>query len=486
MNEQQPSGPAATTSSVPDAWRPFLRAPAGRLAMVAAFTAMMAGTNAPAWPAVAGVLVLTSLMPGRRRALLVLATVGVAFVAPPVDLDLLAGLAASRDAAPWLGAWPIVVLATIAFGAGFTSLVRSRPKSAVGRRPVLSLLALLTALLAVAPLPALRGLPWFLVSAFALALGSYVWFFAYSASDSRLRGAAPVAQQLGFWRPFWGFSNVPMGKGPAYLGRVEARDDDALLESQAAGLKLMLVGTAAWLAMDAFGRSVYLPGGAASLLWSAIPPEGLPRVADLLDRQVAGMPFPSATLRASVLAEFVITVLHMMAWGHGIVATCRMAGFHAAPNTDRPLLSTSVVEFYNRFYFYFKELLAAFFFYPTYLTWFRSRPKLRLFAASFAAAGFGNFLFHFYRDAHFILEHGYAGALADYHVYACYTLVLGTAVGVSALREQERRRRPPRGLRRVTANAGVLVFYVLLNVLDVPTPHPVTEYGRLLAGLLLP
>lgn len=454
--------------------------------MVAVFTAMMAVTSAPAWPAVAAVLVLTSLLPSKRRALLAVATLGVAFVAPPLDLDLLAELAPARGAEPWLAAWPAVVVATIAFGAGFTAFVQRRPRSAVGRRPVLTLLVLQTALFAAAPLPALGGLPWFAMNAFALVLGSYMWFFAYSASDSRLRGSAPVHEQLGFWRPFWGFSNVPMGKGPAYLGRVEARDDDALLESQLAGLKLMMVGTAAWMAMDAFGRSVYLPGGAASLLASAIPPEGLPRVADLLDRQAAGLPFPIATRQASVLAEFVLSVLHMMAWGHGIVATCRMAGFHAAPNTDRPLLSTSVVEFYNRFYFYFKELLAAFFFYPAWLTFFRGRPRLRLFFASFAAAGFGNFVFHFYRDAHFLLRDGYLGALADYHVYACYTLVLGTAVGVSQLRQQGRRRQGPSGIRRVLATAGVLAFYVLLNVLDVPTPHPLSEYGRLLVGLFLP
>lgn len=456
------------------------------MAMVAAFTAMMAVTSAPAWPAVAGVLLLTSLLPARRRVLLALATVGVALVAPPIDLDLLAELAPARGASTWLGAWPAVVAATVAFGAGFTAFVQRHPKSAVGRRPVLALLSLLTLLLVAAPSPALGGAAWFLASAFALCLGSYVWFFAYEASDSRLRGSEPVAAQLGFWRPFWGFSNVPMGKGPAYLARVEAGDEDELAASMLAGLKLMAVGTAAWLALDAFGRSVYLPSGALSSLFPAIAPDGLPRVADLLDRQVAGLPFPLATRWASVLAEFAISVLHMMAWGHGIVAACRMAGFHAAPNTDRPLTSTSVAEFYNRFYFYFKELLAAFFFYPVYLSAFRKQPNLRLFAASFAAAGFGNFVFHFYRDAHLILRDGFLGGLAGYHVYACYTLLLGTAVGISQLRQQGRRRRPPTGIRRGVAIAGVLSFYVLLNVLDVPTRHPVTEYARLVVGLFLP
>jgi hypothetical protein len=486
MSTHPSSSRPAGAAPYADAWKAFARTPPGRMAMVAAFTALMALTRAPAWPAVAAVLVLTSLFPSRRRLLLALATAGVAMVAPPLDLGLLADLAPSRGAAEWTTLWPFVVVATVALGIAFTELVRRRPKSTPGRHPVLALLALLTALFLVASSPLLGGAPWFLVNAFALCLGSYVWFFAYAASEARLRGAEAVTRQLGFWRPFWGFSNVPMGKGAAYLARVEARDDDALAASQAAGLRLMLVGAAAWLAMDAFGRNLYLPDTVASALWSVVPPEGLPRVADLLDRQVAGAPFALGTRWASVLAEFVLSVLHMMAWGHGIVATCRMAGFHAAANTDRPLQSTTVAEFYNRFYFYFKELLATFFFYPVYLTFFRGRPNLRLFAATFAAAGFGNFLFHFYRDAGAILRDGYASALAGYHVYACYAAILGTAIGVSQLRHQGRRRRPPEGLRRVAATASVLAFYVLLNVLDVPTPHPLPEYVRLLAGLFVP
>lgn len=477
------SAPFATTAeSVPA----FARTLPGRIALVAAFTALMALTHAPAWPAVAAVLALTSLRPAHRRTLLALATLGVAVVAPPIDVDLLARLADARDAARWLAAWPAVVLATVGFGAAFTGAVRRRPKSPVGRRPVLALLALLTVLLVAASHPALGGLPWFLVNAFALGLGSYVWFFAYAATEARLRGAPSLTAQLGFWRPFWGFSNVPMGKGGAYLSRVEAKDDGALAACQIAGLQLMLVAAAAWLAMDAFGRSVYLPPEPGSFLSAWLPADGLPRVADVLDRQAAGAPFALATRWQSVIAEFVLSLLHMTAWGNGVVATCRMAGFHAAANTDRPLRSTSVAEFYNRFYFYFKEMLAAFFFYPAYLTFFRKKPRLRLFFATFAAAGFGNFLFHFYRDASRILVDGYGNALAGYHVYACYAAILGTAIGVSQLRHQGSRRRAPSGLRRIAATAFVLTFYCLLNVLDVPTLHPLPEYGRLLAGLFVP
>lgn len=473
-----------------DRWKALLRTSAGRLALVGAFTVLLALTNAVAWPAVGALLALLSLMPAQRRPLLAVATLGVAMVAPPLNVDLLAELGAARDAEAWVAAWPVVVLATVAFGGACVGFVRRWPKSPVGRRPVLALLLLLTALLVASGDAGLTGPAWFVVASSAMCLGSYVWFFAYALSAGRLREARPVASQLGYWRPFWGFSNAPMGKGAAYLDRVEASNADALLACQLAGLRLMAWAAAAWLAMDAFGRTLYLPHEAAGSLvrlgWTWLPPEGLPRVAEVLDRQVAGAPFPLATRWASVIAEFVLSVLHMMAWGHGVIATCRMAGFNAAANTVSPLLATSVADFYNRFYFYFKELLATFFFYPTYLSYLRSYPRLRLFVATVAAAGFGNFLFHFYRDADDILRLGFGDALFGYRVYACYTLILGVSIAVSQLRLQGRRRNPPAGVRRVVATVMVVVFYCLLNVLDVRTPHAIADYARLYVGLVVP
>ncbi|MFN2375662.1 MAG: hypothetical protein ABR538_03945 [Candidatus Binatia bacterium] len=471
----------------------FLQTVAGRVAIVSLFTALLAVLGAPAWPAVGLALLLTTFLPGRRRELLAVATVAVLFVAPPVDLDLLAELGAGRGAGAWLGAWPLVVAAVLALACVFVTAIGRRPKSLPGRHPVLVLVALLTALFVVAAHAPLQGGPWFLATTSAMVLSSYVWFFAYAAAEAKLPGATPAWRQLGFWRPFWGFSNVPVGKGAAYLARVEARDAAGLARTQLSGLRLLAWAAVLLAAMDALRWFVYTPhpegaaGGpfpVALLAW--LPAEGLPRVADLLDAQARGEPFPLALRWASVIGEFVMSVLHMMTWGHPIVATCRMVGFAAAPNTDRPLLSTSIVEFYNRFYFYFKELLATFFFYPTYFRFFRGSPRLRVFAATAAAAGLGNFLFHFYRDSGEIFRLGFVQALAAYHVYACYALILGVAIGLSQLRLQARGRRPLRGPRRVLANAGVVAFYCLVGVLDARSPHSILEYAALYRSLVIP
>jgi hypothetical protein len=464
---------------------------AGRLLAVAGFTVLLAVTGGVAWQAVGFALALLSLLPAHRRTILAVATIGVVVASPPLDLALLSELAARRGAADLVPLWPVVVAATLALGCAYVELVRrgrgrhaaAPGVTALSRYPVAVLLVLLTLLLVVAGAAPLGGAAWFFLTAFTMCLASYVWFFAFAVSDAKLKNAAPAIRQLGYWRPLWGFSTAPIGKGAAYLDRVEAKDAKALATSQRRGLRLMLWCTVLLVGMDAFRYAVHAPHGQA-VPW--IPAEGLPPLAAVIEAQAAGAPLPFAMRWGAVLAEFVLTVLHMTTWGNSIVAMARMAGYDIALNTDRPLLSTSIVEFYNRFYFYFKELLAAFFFYPAYLTFFRSRPKLRLFTATLAAAGFGNFLFHFLRDSGAVYRMGFAEAVVAYRIYAVYALILGVAIAVSQVRLLARHRKPPTGVRRALATAVVVSFYCLLGVLDVRTPFGLSDYVAVYVSLFVP
>lgn len=470
--------------------RTFLLSLGGRLTLVGAFAALLVLTQSYAWPATTAVLVLTSLLPQHRRIILAAAAAGVVYFVPPVNLELMAALSAERGAGHWVPGWPLVVVGVVAFACTYVEVVRRFPKSLPGRRPVLLLIVLLTALLIVTAHAPLYGSTWFVVTASSMALGSYVWFFAYAASESKLRGAPPALAQVGYWRPFWGFSNVPLGKGAAYLDRVEARDAEQLALAQLGGLRLMAWAAVWFFALEGLREVLYVPrepvGGSVGLLLSWLPPDGMPAIDHVVERQLRGDPYPLATRWAVVVSEFAISILYMAAWGHTIIATCRMAGFNAAPNTDRPLLATSVADFFNRYYFYFKELLAAFFFFPTYLRFFKSRPRLRLFVATVAAAGAGNFLFHFYRDSHEIYRVGFIDALIGYHVYAAYASVLGVGIGISQLRLMARHGRHPTGAHRVIATAGVILFYCLLNVLDVGKAHTIFDYGSFYVSLFWP
>ena len=86
--------------------------------------------------------------------------------------------------------------------------------------------------------------------------------------------------------------------------------------------------------------------------------------------------------------------LSLAAKGHVWVGVIRLFGFNIFRNTYKPLLAQSVVEFWNRYYYYFKELMMECFFLPTYARYFRNSPMLRLVAAVFAAAFVGNMYYH--------------------------------------------------------------------------------------------
>jgi hypothetical protein len=169
--------------------------------------------------------------------------------------------------------------------------------------------------------------------------------------------------------------------------------------------------------------------------------------------------------------------------GHRIIGTCRMAGFNALRNTYRPLSSTTITEFFNRFYYYFKELLVDFFFYPTFLRYFKKHKRLRMIFATFAAAFFGNSFYHLTRDWQLFRDDGIWKTLVNYQVLFFYNAFLATGLCIS----QSRKRGPkPAGwLRaRLLPALGVGLFYCILNVFDADEKmFPLIEHLRYLANL---
>src|SRR5262249_32592399 len=150
----------------------------------------------------------------------------------------------------------------------------------------------------------------------------------------------------------------------------------------------------------------------------------------------------------------------------------RLFGFNLFRNTYKPFLATSLVTFWNRYFFYFKELLVEFFFYPIYLSFFKERPKLRIFAATMAAACIGNWYHHALERTVWTLNHmaSLRGA-PRLDSYLFYAFLLGIGVFVSMLREQRRRgravvSRSPAMARLVALRkmAGVWLFFALIRI----------------------
>ena len=260
-------------------------------------------------------------------------------------------------------------LAVVASGILLFWCARRWPESWFAQRPVVFLLSgfSLLILFGCAAIP--PSLSYKIIWSLVAVAATYVWFIGYALMDRNAKPTGDLTLELASFRPLWGSTNTPFPKGAAYLRRIEARDEQQLAIVQLKGLKLL-----AWAIL----LSVL------SSLWSRFFHGFLriPTSAQALAMSVQRIPLAWHIRWESQILAFFEGILTMSIFGHRIIACCRFAGFNALRNTYRPLSSTTVAEFFNRFYFYFKELLVDFFFYPTFLRYWKGHRRLRLVVAT--------------------------------------------------------------------------------------------------------
>ena len=355
----------------------------------------------------------------------------------------------------WVRAGTLLVFMPLA--AASLYLARRFRDHALLRRPVLVQHGLYLGLLALAASHALPGvsavLAWSLLAVFS----AYFWFLAYALLDQRRRQPQPLLLHLATFHPFFGSSPVPYGKGANNWSRVEPKTAEELAVTQLKGLKLIVWALVLELVLRGFRRAVH-----AEL--------GIPSLASAFESFLETGQAPALAL-LSVVANFPEQLLGIAIWGHVIIATARIAGFRLLRNTWRPLSSRSIAEFWNRFYYYFKEILVDVYFYPTYLRWFKRHPRLRIAFATFMAAGVGNFFYHFVRDNDRIAELGLLEALVRSQTYAFYCLVLVGGIVLSQLRGRKPAADAGRLRGQFLPALGVAVFFCFLSLFDGPGRH---------------
>ena len=385
-----------------------VQTPAGKLVMLAGFIALLSVVS-PTWVPIGSFLVLASLVPSdHRRALVAAGTVIWAFLWP----------ASAGEPAVMLAGQALVFL----FAGLMYVASRRSSRSALLARPVALLIVLITVYLAVVGarpglFPA-KGLAW----AVAYALCSYQWFIGYALLDRFASPGEPVWKQLGTFAPFWGSTTTPYPKGAANLRKIETRTPQALAVTQLKGLKLLL-----WCVLLHFAHRGYR--------WAAFHSLGILSISDAFRAVANDVPLGVGASWACVVCNFFERLFNLTVLGHTIVACCRMAGFAALRNTYRPFEARNVADFWNRYYYYFKELLVEFFYYPAFLRYFKRHPRLRRSFAVFASVFFGNIYFHFVRDEqHWIQRLGFLGAVRQMDVYAVQCMMLAVAISLSQAR----------------------------------------------------
>ena len=325
------------------------------------------------------------------------------------------------------------------------------------RRPTLSLIVCCMVLVLLAESPITEGEPRVLLWSLTLAFLPYFWFLAYALGDLAAGQQAPTAHFLGVFHPFWSNSPVPFGKGVSYLRKFEATNPTELAITQLKAVKLAL-----WAVMLAV-----LSYALATIFNQYL---AIPEYDDVFSAFVAGRSYSWPICWLSLIAFYLHDILTITIIGAIFIAYARMAGFRLLRNTYKPLAATTIADFWNRYFYYYKELLVDNFFYPERHTFLclKKYPRLRIFFATFMAACVGNLFFHFAIDIHFVAEMGWRRALVGEQSHAFYTLLLALGIGLSQMRNRVAMRSQKRLPRRLVAGVGVALFFCLIHVFDAP------------------
>lgn len=418
---------------------------------------------------------LAWLTPRRRRGLLLVGSIVVLLVRPAGAI-----LGSKAPGMPDRLLIPLSVLLLVGLSAAFWLAARhyARLPGWVRRHPQVTLHAFFWVLLAVLWWRGPDAGPWRAVLAGAVVFMPFlIWRWGYLLLSGQ-RGRATTTRfrdHLLYLFPAWGGTNTPYGKGLDYLARCEAQDEAGLARSQLAGLRLFALSITWSIAANLMERHVYDGGAAGRTL-------GLPTLRSLVESgRVASIPVAWASMYCELFRE----VLEHAARGHAAIGVLRVFGFNVFRNTYKPLLSESISAFWNRYFYYFKELMSELFFMPVFARWFRKSPRLRLFAAVMAAAGVGNLYFHVLRREDLLISGDLAALWDLFHPRAFYCLLLALGIYVSMRREQLRAGVAPVAAphRRALRILGVWTFFAVIYIWNVKSGADFATRTRFFASL---
>lgn len=417
---------------------------------------------------------LSWFTPFRRRAILAAAAIYAGVRGPLKSMAKADDLPVPSD---WLGlAFLVLAIFAILWLCYLAAIKFKALPTTVRRHPQLTLHLLYWGSLVVLWVTAPTAGPWRAVLlGVALIFPYLIWRCGYlllSGQNGRAVGTSFTHQLIFLW-PAFGGSNTPYGKGLDYLSRFEAKTEEELARSQLAGIKLLILSGLWNVGLAVMEGVLYGPGNALTRALGGHT-IGIPKLGQLVTQGAGASLYASW---ASVYCELVWQVLHHAFRGHQVVAVLRLFGFNVFRNTYKPLLAESVVEFWNRYYYYFKELMVSFFFLPVFMQLggtLRKWPRLRLFAAVFAAAFVGNMYYHLLQQEDSLAQGDVFGAIYSLRSRFFYCFLLAIGIYVSMLRAQRRSSKTPFTGRtaRIMRIFGVWTFFSLIFIWNVRNGAP--------------
>lgn len=391
------------------------------------------------------------------------------------DYDEVIGMVAKLEGQENINIWLLSLTAyfiVLCFAWGGLAICRRRSSSFFGQWPLLNLLAIDFLLLFLWVGLPFSGVMRLGLWAFFVIYSAHLWFIAYAFLDQRQVDRSSYLFQASLMPPFWlGHSSLPLGKGSTFLKRFSPQTLEDLAITQLKGIKLLVWG----LLLSWF----YL-----SLENLFVDHLGIRKIEQeitaFITHEERNISFQWLSLVWSQIRFAMISSY----WGAFIIATARLAGFRLPRSTWRPLEARTMLDYFNRISYYFKEMLFDMFFKPVFFRYFKSWPRLRMFTATFMAAGVGNALYHFVRDIGIVAEVGLVELFVSYTSYLFYCCILATAICISQIRIS-RGYRPSDGLLgRFWSFACIWGFVTVLRIFsDETRTHSLTDRLRYLFHL---
>jgi len=469
----------------------FVATPAGKLTNIAIFSAGLYLYRMNWWAEATVLFLGLSFFPQYRRALVLAGTMYWLFM----GYWRSARFAEFFSSGPTDGskihmAWWAICAAALLFCVGYYKASNAIEERWANYRPLTGLLCVYFGMLVIAWYLSLEGIDRALLWGFLFLLGKYIWFLAYALADRKAAATPPIWWHLGYFHPFWGSTSTPFPKGAAYLRKVEAKSDRDLAICQIKATKLLYWVGGLIILKQIFVAFVPSLGSRRSIpkLDTILPQYdyfGIPNMTNAFEQSMNGTPYPFYLGIFALIAFFLYTTLKLAIWGHIFIAMCRMAGFNALRNTYNPLGSATIAEFWNRYYYYFKELLVDMFFYPAFLRYFKKKPKLRMFFATMSAAFFGNCIYHYLRESNRIFEAGPYQTLMEFRYYILYAFILASGIGISQFINEGKPRVRSSLNGRIISPVRVCSFYCLLSILWYQGNFEITFMDRINFALSL-
>ena len=297
-----------------------------------------------------------------------------------------------------------------------------------------------------------RGQGIALASGFFCYFAVFIWYFGYdlqhvekgnpqlstSGQSQMTQSLKNAIRKLAFYRPFWNlaFMIAPLPRGESTIKVIEAKDRQQLLQSQRKGLILVVWALAMLILSKGIGSYCF---GTDFFGRNLSQNNLLPSLSEALDNASKHQYLGISGVWKVIFAEFFQHLSLISAWGHLIIGIARFSGYLALRNTYRPLSSTNFNEFFNRYNYYYKELLVQLFYYPAFFGWakrlFPSSLKLRAAASVFFAAGVANFVIHIFLHVEDYLKMPFCEALAHNAQYGFYCFCLAAVVASSQINQ---------------------------------------------------